>query len=140
MTTNTGSKHVKDTHKNRPSITEVEWGGLKKEMPKHRPTLMKVDWGGKLRPTIQVDAYSLKLIEEPTIQVFSFTWSKLTMMESLMSQVFSFTGSKLNIMENHRTSSPQDYGEDYQKENISPHNYGEDHPRKTFSNLKSLCQ
>ena len=35
-----------------------------------------------MSPTILVDVCSLKLIGELTIQVFSFTWSKLAMMES----------------------------------------------------------
>ena len=62
------------------------------------------------------------------------------MMESLTSQVFSFTWSKLTMMEIHRTSSPLDDANDNYKENFPPHDYGEDYPKETFSNLNSLHQ
>ena len=79
-----------------------------KETPKCGPRLVTVDWGG------QIDACSLKLIGELTIEVFPFSWSKLTTMES------------------HMTSSSEDYGEDSHKEIFPPQDYGEHHLKEHF--------
>ena len=72
---------------------------------------------GEIMEPIQVDAYSLKLIGElmKPIQVDACS---LNLIGELMIHVFSFTGSTLTMMESQRTSSPQDYGEDYHKENF----------------------
>ena len=44
------------------SLSEEDWGDLKRETTKHEPSLMEVDWGEKLSPnTHQVDAASWKL-------------------------------------------------------------------------------
>ena len=46
-TSHVSSKHVKETPKHGPSLSGVDWGGIKRETPKYRPSLMEVDWGGK---------------------------------------------------------------------------------------------
>ena len=122
-----------------PVSQKLGWVASKRKHPNADPAPPKLTAKAKLRSTIQVDACSLKLISKLMTQVFSFTWSKLTIMESPTSQVFSFAWRKLTMMESHRTSSPQEYGEDYYKENFPPHSCGEDHPKETFSNLKSFC-
>ena len=38
----------KGTPKQGPSISGVDWDGLKSEMAKHGPSLMEVEWGGKI--------------------------------------------------------------------------------------------
>ena len=46
--TGQGFCYVKEAHKYRPSLTEVDWWGLKKETPKCRHSLTEVDSGGKI--------------------------------------------------------------------------------------------
>ena len=59
------SNYAKTTLNHGLSLSEVDWGDLKRETTKHRPSLMEVDWGGKLSPTThQVDASSWKLTGE----------------------------------------------------------------------------
>ena len=47
-TSHVSSKHVKETPKHGSSLSEVDWGDLRKGTPKHGPSIMKVDWGGKI--------------------------------------------------------------------------------------------
>ena len=70
---------------------------------------MEVHWGDKIESNHANGCMLSDVDWEIMIQVFSFTWTKLT------------------IMESHRTSSPQDYGEDYHKETFPALDYGEDH-------------
>ena len=42
------SNYVKATLNHGLSLSEVDWGDLKRETTKHGPSLMEVDWGGKL--------------------------------------------------------------------------------------------
>ena len=111
-----------------------------KEMLKCGPSLMDVDWGGRIEANYTSGCMLSDINWVLIIQVFSISWSKLTMVESLTIQVFSFTWSKLTMMESHTTSSTQAYGEDYYKENFSTSGLWEDHLKEIFSNLKNLCQ
>ena len=42
------SNYVKATLNHGLSLSEVDWGDLKRETTKHGPSLMEVDCGGKL--------------------------------------------------------------------------------------------
>ena len=39
---------VKETLNHGLSLSEIEWGDLKRETTKHGPSLMEVEWGGKM--------------------------------------------------------------------------------------------
>ena len=80
-------------HINECMPSEVDWGAHKTHQNGH--SITKVDWGNMIQLfTLWMDAYSLMLIAEPMIQVYSFTLSTLIMMQS------------------QRISSPKDCGED----------------------------
>ena len=49
-TPHASSNYVKTTLNHGLSLTEVDWGDLKRETTKHGPCLMEVDWGEKIEP------------------------------------------------------------------------------------------
>ena len=44
------SNHVKETLNHGLSLSEVDWGDLKRETTKYGSSLMQAAWGGKLEP------------------------------------------------------------------------------------------
>ena len=85
-------------HINECMPSEVDQGAHETHHKRH--SITKVDWGELF--TLWMDAYSLKLIGEPMIQVYLFTLCTLIMMQS------------------QRISSLKACEEDYHKEHLPP--------------------
>ena len=102
-----------------PASQELTWVTSKREHPNMDPASWKLAGEEKSRPTTPANACSLKLIGE-LIKPIQEDACSLKLIGELMIQVFSFTRSTLTMIVSQRTSSPQDYGEDYNKENFPP--------------------